>query len=244
MKPPETPITYAKINTDRSSKISATQLRGYLGYLFIQDTEFHHHDDNSYRYPLIQYKRIENELIVIGINDYSKLIVEKLSELKEIILPHTRVPVTSMEFTTVTHQVTDDICQYKFQTPWIALNNKNYEKFKNVDTVFKKKILEDILTGNLLSMLKGIGVRIDYHLYVQIQWYKEVPVIVHEHNFSGFYARFVTNLSLPKHIGIGKSVSKGFGIIQKTDDNRHCNTRGKFAQETREIHSKGTRSEG
>ncbi len=76
-----------------------------------------------------------------------------------------------------------------------------------------------MLIGNLLSMLKGIGIKIDYHLYVQIKWYKKAPVIVHKHRFSGFYAKFVTNLSLPKYIGIGKSVSKGFGIIQKVDDN-------------------------
>ena len=70
----------------------------------------------------------------------------------------------------------------------------------------------------MLSMLKGIGIRINHRLYVQIKWYKEVPIIAHKHNFSGFYAKFVTNLSLPKYIGVGKSVSKGFGIIQEDDN--------------------------
>ena len=211
--------SYAKINTNREKRISATQLRGYLGYLFIQDTEFHHHDDNPYRYPLIQYKKIKDDLMVLGINDCSKIVIEKMPELKEIILPKVRVPVTSIEFTTTTHQVTDEILQYEFQTPWIALNAENYTKFKNLDKQFRKRLLEDILIGNLLSMFKGVGIKVDYRLYVQIKWYKEIPVTAHKHGFSGFYAKFVTNLSLPDYIGIGKSVSKGFGIIKKTDDN-------------------------
>lgn len=212
-------VAYAKINSDYTVKISATKLRGYLGYLFIQDTEFHHHDDNPYRYPLIQYKRIKNDLVVVGIGDYSSIIIDKLSDLKEIILPHSKVPVRSIEFTSIVHNITNNICQYEFQTPWFALNVENYAKFKNLDNHFKTGFLEDILIGNMLSMLKGIGIHINYQLYVKIKWYKEVPIIVHKHGFSGFYARFVTNLSLPKYIGIGKSVSKGFGIIQSTDDN-------------------------
>lgn len=43
-----------------------------------------------------------------------------------------------------------------------------------------------------------------------------MPVTAHEHGFSGFYGAFVANLSLPQYLGIGKSVSKGFGILEKT----------------------------
>lgn len=211
-------LTYAKISTGDTSKISAAQLRGYLGYLFIQDTEFHHHDSNPYRYPLIQYKKIRNGLIVLGIGDYSRIILEKLPDLKEIILPNSKVPVTNVEFTTAKHKITNDISQYEFQTPWIALNTKNYSKFKSLDKQFQKRFLEDILVGNILSMLKGVDIRIDYRLYIQIKWHKEIPVVAHKHGFSGFFAKFATNVSLPKHIGLGKSVSKGFGDIVKVND--------------------------
>ncbi len=57
---------------------------------------------------------------------------------------------------------------------------------------------------------------IDYDLYVKIKWFKHMPVTAHEHGFSGFYGAFVANLSLPQYLGIGKSVSKGFGILEKT----------------------------
>ncbi len=208
-------ISRAIIHTDGTKRISATKLRGYLGHRFIQDTEFHHHDENPYRYPLIQYKRINNELMVLGINDYSKVVFEKLSGLEEIILPNSRVGIVSMEFSTITHRLTHDISQYEFQTPWIALNSKNYEKFKTINPELWYRFLENILIGNFLSTSKGMGIHIDQKLYVSIKKLRPTYVVAHQNPFYSFYARFVTNLSLPDLIGIGNSVSKGFGVIKK-----------------------------
>ncbi len=208
-------ISYAKINTDTTKRIPAAKLRGYLGYLFIQDTEFHHHDDNPYRYPLIQYKRINDELFVLGINDYSKVILEKLSSLENIVLPNFKVSVTSIEFSTITHTITDKTTQYKFMSPWIALNSENYNLFKTVDHRLRYRFLENILVGNFLSTLKGIGIHINHKLYTNINGLRPMYAIAHQNPFYAFYAQFTTNLNLPDLIGIGNSVSKGFGVIKK-----------------------------
>ncbi len=209
-------ISYTKINIHEQKRISASKLRGYLGYRFFQDTEFHHHDENPYRYPLVQYKKINDELLVVGIGDYAKIVFDKLSSLEEIVLPNCKIAVSSIEFSTVMHQITDDITQYKFQTPWIALNSKNYEKFKTISSDLKYRFLENILVGNFLSALKGIGISIDYKLYVSIKRLRPTYVVAHQNPFCSFYARFVTNLSLPDLMGIGNSVSKGFGAIGRT----------------------------
>lgn len=208
-------VSCAKINTNTKVRISATKLRGYLGYAFIQDTEFHHHDDNPYRYPLIQYKRINNELMVLGINDYSKTIIEKLSSLNEIVLPNCKIPISSIEFSTTTHHIDDKTTQYEFLSPWIALNSENYKKFKIIDSNLQYRFLENILIGNFLSTLKGIGIHIDHKLYASIKGLRPIHVVAHQNSFYSFYARFTANLSLPDLIGIGNSVSKGFGVIKK-----------------------------
>jgi len=208
-------ISYTKINTDKTKRISATKLRGYLGHLFIEDSEFHHHDENPYRYPLIQYKRIQNELIILGINDYSKVIFENLSNLKEIVLPNYKIPITSIEFSSITHQVTDETTKYEFQTPWIALNSENYNKFKTINYELRYRFLENIMVGNFLSALKGMGITIHHKLYTSIKRLSSKYVTVHQNPFCSFYAQFTTNLNLPDLIGIGNSVSKGFGVIKK-----------------------------
>jgi len=164
----------------------------------------------------VQYKTIRGKLFVIGINEYANVVLQKISGIHEIVLPNTKAAVSSVEITSIKETPTNKICQYEFLTPWIGLNTENYAKFKNIDDQFKKRFLEDILIGNILSMLKGVGIRIDYQIYINLKKYKEVPVRVHEHQFSGFFAQFVSNITLPKYIGIGKSVSKGFGVLEKT----------------------------
>ena len=210
-------LCYCNITVDADIVLTATQLRSYIGYKFIEDTEFHHHDDKPFRYPLIQYKRIKEKLYVLGILQYTDLVFDRMSGLQHIVLAKKKIPITNIKFKKSTHVITDEITEYSFCSPWIALNAENYVKYKKLDKQFKKRFLEDILVGNLLSMLKGLDMRIDYRLYAHLKWYKELPIVAHKHGFSGFYAKFVTNLSLPKYIGIGKSVSKGFGIIQPAD---------------------------
>ena len=209
------PLCYSEIVLHEKRRLSATQLRSFIGYKFIENTEFHHHDDNPYRYPLIQYKRINDSLYILGIAKYADLVFDRVSELQHITLKNTDLSISNIVFEKTTHAVTEKICKYRFISPWIALNAENYTKYNNIDLTFHKKFLENILTGNLLSMLKGLDIRIDYTLYVEIKWFKHMPITAHKHGFSGFYAEFITNLDLPEHIGIGKSVSKGFGIIQK-----------------------------
>ena len=61
-------VCYAFLETD-SENIPAMNLRGFLGYLFVNDPEFHHHSESSYHYPLVQYKKIDQRLLVLGLND-------------------------------------------------------------------------------------------------------------------------------------------------------------------------------
>ena len=55
----------------------------------------------------------------------------------------------------------------------MALNEINYALFLETDDLVTRiKMLERILVGNILSFLKGIGVRIDYTLKPMIKAYK------------------------------------------------------------------------
>jgi len=208
-------LCYCEVTLDYDKKLSATQLRSFVGYKFVGDSEFHHHDDLPFHYPTIQYKRIREKLYVLGMSESANLVFDRMSGLQSVTLYQRKIPVVNIIFKKSKFTITSDITMYHFTSPWIALNSDNYTKYKNMDKQFRKHFLEDILIGNLLSMLKGLRININYKLYVELKWYKEIPVVAHKHTFSGFYAKFVTNLSLPDYIGIGKSVSKGFGITEK-----------------------------
>ena len=211
-------ICYCEIVTDSNYKISATKLRSYIGYKFAQDSDFHQHDDNPFRYPLIQYKRIDEKLYVIGFEKCVDLVRDRISGLRHINLKDKKIQVLNTSFLKTTHTLNDTITKYRFVSPWIALNKDNYTKFKSLDGTFHKKFLENILIGNLLSAMRGLDYTVDYDLYVKMDRFTHMPVIAHKAGFSGFYCSFVTNLSLPEHIGIGKSVSKGFGVLERVDN--------------------------
>jgi hypothetical protein len=80
-------ICYAFIDVDdKDLRISPSSMRGFFGNTFIENIEFHHHLENSffYNYPLIQYKRIDDRLVVLGIEKYSQIIFNEVSKFEYI----------------------------------------------------------------------------------------------------------------------------------------------------------------
>ena len=112
------------------------------------------------------------------------------------------------------HPVAEAV-QYRFTSPWLALNEENYRKWRGMyDWRERKNLLNRILIGNLLSMAKGLGVVIDERLTVHTML-EQVPVRFKGVELTGFTGSFVVNLQMPEYIGIGKGVSQGFGTVRR-----------------------------
>ena len=77
----------------------------------------------------------------------------------------------------------------------------------------KKLFLEGILTRNIISMMKGLKISFDHKIIVSITKFKIIQVTAHQNKFVGIYADFGINVVLPEYLGLGKSVTKGFGVI-------------------------------
>ncbi|MGH2612738.1 MAG: CRISPR-associated endonuclease Cas6 [Rhabdochlamydiaceae bacterium] len=200
-------------------KSDATSLRGYLVHLFVNDPEYHHHSDDPYHYPLVQYKNIKGKLIIIGIDTYAQHVFERISRLEKVILENYKASVNAVQIYFDEVIIKQQETRYSFYTPWIGLNQKNYKKFRE-SGIDKRKLLEAILVGNILSALKGMGIRADFRIQVSIQKFRSIPQITRhqggkKNKFAGFYCNFNSNILLPEFIGLGKSVSKGFGVIER-----------------------------
>lgn len=211
----EIKICTATLDFDSDYKITPVKLRGFLAHLFANISEFHHHSDNSYHYPLIQYKRIKKKLVVVGIRKYAEIIFQNMSDLDHITTETRKIPLNNIEIKTTMFKVTQNPQKYKFVSPWLALNEKNYAKFKELKNNEKKPFLEKILVGNILSLLKGLEIFVDYAIIISILKFDSIRVTAHKNKFAGIYAEFECNVTLPEYLGLGKSVTKGFGIVQK-----------------------------
>ena len=85
------------------------------------------------------------------------------------------------------------------------------EVFKTID---KEEILKKILVGNIISMSKGLDYTVKEKIHCWINL-KEKEVIIKGIKHIGFVGEFKVNFDIPDYLGLGKSVSKGFGTIKK-----------------------------
>lgn len=210
-------VKVCRIIFDVSERISVIHFRGFLGNLFVEDTEFHHHSDKAYHYPLIQYKKIDDQLIILGLQGYAAQLAKKITSVDAIQVPNRVVYVRSKHIRMHNEEIIQQTCHYEFATPWIALNEVNYGLFKAMDRRRRREFLERILVANVLSCLKGLGIHVDFRIKADIYQYKALRVKAHGNLFIGFFARFQLNILLPDWVGLGKSVSKGYGTIRRID---------------------------
>ena len=212
-------ICYSRVGIHDTNKISITSIRGSIGNHFIDIPEFHHHSEISYHYPMIQYKKIGKELIIMGISKYAEVVFEKLSTIDKIVASNKEITVTNIQMELTKNEISllEDT-KYRFITPWLALNEKNYKIYLKLASKERKSFLERILVGNILSMLKGLGIRIDFKIQVKISKISSKTTQVHYNKFVGFYCDWNSNILIPKYCGLGKSVSKGYGTVIRNDN--------------------------
>lgn len=204
----------------------AEKMRGYIGRKYIDDFLFHNHREdgtNIYLYPLVQYKVINSKPLIIGIKDGIKSLWKVFDEISELNLDNRELEVFDKKsfLKQIQFGMLDNCQSYSLLTPWLALNEENYKKYKSIDRnnwKAKKELLAKILEGNILAMSKGLGYTVPEPIKANIIRTKEVPTSLKGTPMLGFLGTFSVNFEIPDYWGIGKSVSRGFGTIKRIDN--------------------------
>ena len=199
------------------------KFRGFIGNIFKDHDLIHNHDLKTgkpiYRYPLIQFKLIDKTPAIIAITDRAvNIFSEIFMKLDKIIIEGTLIPVfeKDLKVEEVEFGYSDEIFMYEFISPWIGLNQKNFIQYSDACREEKNEMLKRVMTGNVLSMSKYLAcwlskdqkIKIDHKL-------KEIKVNLKGKNMTGFNGIFKTNFLIPDYLGIGKSVSRGFGALKR-----------------------------
>jgi len=198
----------------------AHKLRGYFGDLFKEHSSLLHNHlesgENNYRYPLVQYKVVKNIPMLVGINQGGELLTSLFLKIKELNINGQIYPVyhKNIENRISEIKVIDDLIQYNFKTLWMGLNQKNYKTYSLSSKEDKNKLLKKIMIGNILSFFKGIDFFTDKKIMLTLN-YKEKETKFKDKTMIAFTGGFTTNAYLPDYIGLGKAVSRGFGVITK-----------------------------
>lgn len=190
------------------------------------DVLFHNHTDGDgfrYAYPLIQYKRINRKAAITCIGEGTEAIGKFFSSCNfDVVLGNRNMTleVESVRAHKTLVQVWDSVFTYHLRK-WLPLNQENYRRYEALDSIVERyAFLERLLTGNILSFAKNMGVYLDKQVECKITSADEPRIV----NYKGvkmmsFDVEFKANVSLPDYIGLGKGVSLGFGTVVSENKN-------------------------
>ena len=202
-------------------KNAANKIRGYLASLLWDDPLAHQHGSNGYpiyRYPRVQYKIINDSFLLIAFNEGVKTAEKIFHDIETINIDGSwkEILLKALENYEARFEITNQPISYTFLTPWLALNEKNYEQYMKFGTWSERReLLENILIGNILSVSKSLGYTVAEPIKAEIGKMREVKTRLKDVPMIGFLGTFSVNFEIPDYWGIGKSVSRGFGTLIK-----------------------------
>ncbi len=186
------------------------------------DPLFHNHLGDTqfrYSYPLIQYKRLGGKAAIVCVEDGVDIIGQFLLSSggklrigeREIICDTKRIQPARLLV-----QTWEQSFNYHI-TRWLPLNSMNYQLYQQIEGVVERiSFLENIMKGNLLSMLKGLDIHLEKELQVKFTQLRDPYIISNKGvKLMAFNADFVSNLSIPNNLGIGKNASLGYGTVHQ-----------------------------
>lgn len=202
---------------------SAHELRGFFATKFNEYAELHQHNADKfiYRYPVVQYKMIGAVPTVIGINEGAEVLKQIFDDYQEIRLGENIYQIVERGISLKDEEfgISEKIRSYEFATPWLALNQENYRRYYALKgTPERDEFVRKILIGNLISMSKSLGydvpgqIKCDAQVRFRKDRLKDVSVMT-------FTGTFQANFLIPDYLGIGKSVSRGFGAVRQLKAN-------------------------
>lgn len=201
----------------------AHKLRGYFGDLFREHSPLlhNHFEDGSlrYSYPLVQYKVIDSMPMLTGFGEGSRLLIELFLKIKELDIEGKKYVINSKNIENRIYSLNDHskLYEYEFKTLWMALNQKNYEKYQSIKQKEEKEdFLNRQMQNNILSFFKGLGYRTEERIMVKGRFIEKKTKFKNRRMLA-FGGKFVVNALLPDYAGIGKSTSRGFGTIVKSN---------------------------
>lgn len=208
------------LRSDRPMRGTATGVRGFFGNQFPHEILLHQHIPGTtatlYQYPRVQYQIRDGAVTAIGIADGAAALGRVYDRFDEIRLGPLTYPIVERQGEIVTEPfgVTEAPRRYRFATPWVPLSPKNYPAFIRArGRQEQTALLERILTGNLLSASKTLGYVAAERIVPSLTNWNQTVVDIKGTQVTGIEGEFRVNFAIPDGLGIGRSVSRGNGVV-------------------------------
>ena len=216
------PIKVVKIEFDNEIlPAQVTLFRGAVNSLLGKERSdlYHNHLKGGlrYSYPLIQYKRLNKRAAIVCIDEGTEAINEFLNTgAKHIVLGDRPMELTIGKITAEKFNVEVGHFRTRYHMHnWLPLNKDNYTKYSTLESIVDRAaLLNRVLTGNILSFLKGIGLFVETTLDCRITSIEKTHMVTYKgEKLMALDVVFSRTITLPLSIGLGKGARVGFGTI-------------------------------
>ena len=170
-----------------------------------------------HRYPVLQCKRVKGDLVVTGISQGAGCLFSLARDHTDLGDGGSTCRITARDpaIRAEPLTVTDTLRTYEFLTPWHALNQQNAKKFYDLKgKPSRDAFMQKLLKSQLITLAKSL----DYEITVPITCTAKVRFKrerIDRENVMVFLGKFRTNITIPDFLGIGQSVSQGFGTVKR-----------------------------
>lgn len=213
---------FLKMESNQPIKEDTNKLRGFFANKFNSYLLLHNHLGNNkflYQYPRIQYKTINHTKMILGLAEGVDVLQSIYNQYDQIVLAGHTYHIFSKEISLKIEDfgISSENMKYEFITPWFALNEENYQRYKKYNYSERTDQLKSILIRNIMAIAKTFQYFVDSKIMVNTRL-KETSIKFKGKDMISFLGTFRVNFNLPNYIGLGKSVSRGFGTVKKLNN--------------------------
>jgi len=170
-----------------------------------------------HRYPALHCKMVKGELMVIGICLGAGFLDDVTDGDRELGTDDLSCTILARdeEIRNEEFGIDGKLHHYEFLTPWLALNQQYAKKFYDLSG---KPARDAFMEKLLLSHLNTLAKSLDYPLPGPITCTAKVKFLrerIGRENVIVFLGKFSTSLRIPGYLGIGQSVSQGYGTVRE-----------------------------
>ncbi len=204
------------LKTDREVSLGASPLSLQISALNQKMLEQPDFNSSGGKYPLIQYKVIRGAPLIVAVNEGCDTlwnIYDKLEEINEVSpwkITERRIIEKKVEL-----GPTEEKIRYRFLTPWLTVKENEIGKDIKTNTKQRNSALSTILESNVLAISRNFKIPVDMNLDISLNT-KDEFIIQKETEIAGFFGSFYINFELPQFLGLGKSVTRGFGTVKQS----------------------------
>lgn len=215
-------LTHFSFPELRLAARDAHKLRGYFGDMFREHSPLlHNHLEGGglrYAYPLVQYKVLDGVPTLVGVGEGAGLLTDLFLAVGEIVIDGRVFPLLHKDLRCARAEAgySEGRHEYVFKTLYMPLNQENFGAWVREGDRARDEHLDRLLRNHILAALKGMGVWLEQGEMIWAEGrLRERQTMFKGQAMLAFSGRFVTNAVLPQWIGVGRSVSRGFGAVER-----------------------------